>query len=492
MQFRFTFPSIRPELKSKKKMFPFNFYITILVSVIALQSCSSGNDPKKDNVKTGDAVSLKESFPKGQIIEQVICKNDTTQSYSLYLPSDYSIEKSYPIIYAFDPHAIGKLPVSLYKRLAEQYGYIVAGSNNSKNGTTWEESQKIANKLFADVGKRLSVNTQRVYVLGFSGGARIANALTIANGSITGVVCCGASAPVASNTAPRNNYTFLGIVGNEDFNYVEMRKYDMIDLAGQNIKHVLITFNGKHEWPAEDIMDEGFLWLELNNMRKNNANKNDSLIAKRFQAALRQINMYQQKNEVFETYKLCQKVINFYDGLTDLSPCYSTYKALQSDPEVDKQLKLEEGVWTEEEELRQQYIKAFQTQDLSWWNKSINALNQKIKSGNDKRKILMNKRLLGYLSLVAYMQTTGALKQNVLPAAEFFGKIYLLVDPTNNEAHYLMAEILAKKGNKKEAIKFLKSSIENGYTDIARLQSDEAFSEIKNTKEFIDTIKGIH
>lgn len=464
----------------------------IVASAFTLQSCSHGG--KKEvisDAKSTDSISLKENFPKGQIIEQVICKNNASQSYALYLPANYSTEKSYPVIYAFDPHAEGKLPVSLYKELAEQYGYILVGSNNSKNGTTWEDSQNIANKLFADVGNRLSLNTQRIYALGFSGGARVANALTIANGSIAAVICCGASAPMAKMNAPRNNYSFLGIVGNEDFNYVEMRKYDMIDLAGQNIKHLLITFDGKHEWPSIGVMDEAFWWLALNDMRKNNATKNDAIIAKRYQPELKQIELYQEQKQVFETYKLCQKIINFYDGLADLSPCYSIYKALQSDPEVDKQLKLEEGIWTEEEELKQQYLKALQTQNLSWWNKNIATLNQKIKTGTNKSKVLMNKRLLNFLSLAAYMQTSGALKQNNLPAADFFGKIYLVVDPTNNEAHYLMGAVFAKTGNNEEAIRSLNLAIENGFTDTARLKNDEVFSGIKNTKEFEDAVKRI-
>ncbi len=67
----------------------------------------------------------------------------------------------------------------------------------------------------------------------------------------------------------------------------------------------------------------------------------------------------------------------------------------------------------------------------------------------------------------------------------------MLVDPTNSEAHYLMAEVLVINGKNKEAIKSLNNAIENGFADIARLQNDVAFSEIKNTKEFIELIKGI-
>lgn len=466
--------------------------LIIFISACALQSCSSGNDAKNVSMlKTTNTISLKDNFATGKIIKKVVCKNDASQSYALYLPGNYSVENKYPIIYAFDPHAIGDLPVSLYKELAEQYGYIIVGSNNSKNGTGWEDSQNIANKLFADAGKRLSINTQRIYVMGFSGGARVANALTITNGSIAGVICCGASAPVVASNAPRNNYSFLGIVGNEDFNYTEMKKYDMVDLAGHNVKHVLVTFNGKHEWPFKDIMDDAFWWLELNYWRKNNLTKNDSLIVKRFQAALHQIETYQQKKQVFETFKLCQKTINFYDGLADLSTCYDTYKILQTNPEIDKQLKLEENAWTEEEKLKQQYIKALQTQNLAWWNKNIVTLKQKIKTGKDKNTMLMNKRILGFLSLAAYMQTTGALNQNVLPAADFYNKIYLLVDPDNNEAHYLRAEILAKKGNKKEAFTSLGLAVENGFKDSARLNTDSSFSEIKNSEDFFEIIKGI-
>lgn len=486
MLFRFVFTLM---LINRKAFFC--LYAIILFSAFVFPSCSSGNDSKKKVATNEDSVSLKENFLKGQIIDQVIIKNDASQSYSMYLPGNYSIEKKYPILFVFDPHAAGRLPVALYKELGEKYGYIIVGSNNSKNGTSWEESQQIASKLFADAGNRLSINTQRIYVLGFSGGARIANALAITNGSIAGVICCGAAAPAANNNAPRNNYSFLGIVGNEDFNYTEMRKYDMIDLAGHNVKHALITFDGKHEWPAKEIMGEAFWWLELNEMRKNSSLKNDVLIAEHIQPALKQMDMYLQKKQEFEAYKLCQRIISFYDGLTDLSLCYANYKSGQTNPEIGKQLKLEEATWAEEEKLKQEYINAFQTQNITWWNKNIAALNLKIKTGKDKNKVLMNKRTLGFLSLVAYMQTTGALKQNMLPAADFFGKIYILVDPTNNEAHYLMADILAKNGNKMEAIKSLGLAVENGFADAGRLQNDSAFSQLKGDAEFLKVTQKI-
>ncbi len=471
----------------------FRLLFPILFSAIILQSCSSGNNKQKATTatETKDTLAPKEKFEKGKIIEQVKCKNDPSQSYAMYLPTTYSTEKTFPIIFVFDAHGTGKLPVSLYKDLAEQYGYILVGSNNSKNGTAWEESKIIAEKLFSDAENRLSVNRERIYLLGFSGGARVANGITITNGAIAGVICCGAAAPATNSANPRNNYTLLEIVGNEDFNYVEMKKYDMIDIAGHDVNHALITFNGKHEWPPKDIMDDGFWWLELNEMRKNSAAKNDSLIAKRLQPLIKQLKEYQQKGQMFDAYQLCCKTITFYNGLADLSYCFATYKSLQTNSEVDKGLKKEEESWKKEGTLDQYYLKAFQTQNMDWWQKDIASLNQKIKKGKDKDQVLIYKRVLGYLSLAVYMQASGTLQQNNMNAADHFCKLYVLIDPTNTEAHYLMASVNAKQGKTKEAIRSLNAAITNGFVDVARLQRDSTFIGIKNTKEFWDLVRKV-
>jgi hypothetical protein len=70
--------------------------------------------------------------PAGQIAD-VTCEGDPAQSYALYLPSTYSAANPWPIIYFFDPGGQGRRPLELYKALAEKYGFVMAGSNNSRN-----------------------------------------------------------------------------------------------------------------------------------------------------------------------------------------------------------------------------------------------------------------------------------------------------------------------------------------------------------------------
>src|SRR5215510_2236266 len=69
--------------------------------------------------------SRSEDLKAGQVIERVICKNSPEQTYALYLPSNYSSSRTWPLLAAFDPGARGKVPVERFKEAAERYGYIV-------------------------------------------------------------------------------------------------------------------------------------------------------------------------------------------------------------------------------------------------------------------------------------------------------------------------------------------------------------------------------
>src|SRR5689334_17974661 len=80
------------------------------------------------------AIYVQSDIAKGQVIESVTCANPA-QSYALYLPSNYDPARKWPILYAFDPGARGKIPVERFKEAAEKFGWIIAGSNNSRNAS---------------------------------------------------------------------------------------------------------------------------------------------------------------------------------------------------------------------------------------------------------------------------------------------------------------------------------------------------------------------
>ncbi len=92
---------------------------------------------------------------------------DASYSYALYLPAKYSPQKPWPLLLAFDPDGVGVDPVKLFQAAAEKYGFIVVGSNNSRN---FVDPSATIRLLWGDVTKRYAIDPHRVYATGFSGG----------------------------------------------------------------------------------------------------------------------------------------------------------------------------------------------------------------------------------------------------------------------------------------------------------------------------------
>src|SRR5256885_16373675 len=67
-------------------------------------------------------------------IQQIEVRGHPGQSYALYVPSNYAADRAWPIVYCLDPGARGRVPVERFAAAAEKYGYVIAGSNNSRNG----------------------------------------------------------------------------------------------------------------------------------------------------------------------------------------------------------------------------------------------------------------------------------------------------------------------------------------------------------------------
>ena len=59
-------------------------------------------------------VAITDTFQKGKVITSVLCKEDAAQSYALYIPEKSNSEPM-PVIYFFDPHGDGSLPLDKYK-----------------------------------------------------------------------------------------------------------------------------------------------------------------------------------------------------------------------------------------------------------------------------------------------------------------------------------------------------------------------------------------
>jgi len=206
------------------------------------------------------AASRAAELPAGQIVDSVECALDNTQHYALYLPSSYTPSRQWSVILAFDSGARGRVPVERYRQAAEKYGYIVAGSLNSRNGP-WEVSLKAAKAMTADVKARLSIDPKRVYTAGMSGGARVAMKVAIDSKQIAGVFASSAGFP--DEFMPRLPFAVFGSAGTDDFNHMEMFQLD----RRMTSAHRVLYFEGGHTWLPAELAMQAVEWMELQAMK---------------------------------------------------------------------------------------------------------------------------------------------------------------------------------------------------------------------------------
>ncbi len=277
--------------------------------------------------------ALAQDLPKGQILDDVKCKADATQSYALYLPKNYSPDKKWSVILAFDARGRGRTPVERFQDAADKFGYVVVGSNNSRNGPA-QVSQNAAKALMEEVATRFSIDPKRMYAAGQSGGSRFALDLALTSKTFAGVIAssAGFARPMGSDTSL--DFKVFGTAGTEDFNYQEMRKFDRM-LASP---HRLQIFVGDHTWLPSSLAVEALEWMELQAMKSGLRAKDNTLIDASFAARKARLPAIQDKDESFRENK---SLVADFEGLRDVKAFAAAAAALENTKELrDAQTKI--------------------------------------------------------------------------------------------------------------------------------------------------------
>jgi poly(3-hydroxybutyrate) depolymerase len=279
---------------------------------------------------------------RGVIVDDVKCEGDPTQSYALYVPSAYSHDKLWSLLIAFHPGARGRLMVEKYQAAAEQYGYIVAGSNTSRNGP-WSISAAAVQAMSADLGRRFAIDAQRIYLTGMSGGARVAMQVALGkSNNIAGVIASSAGYP---DSQPRSSVPFavFGTTGSEDFNYIEMRLLD----RKLTSPHYLTVFNGGHTLPPDAVAIEAIEWMELQAMKSGRRTRDAALVERLFEKRQRAI---AETTDAAELVHRLDALIADFKSLRDVTAETNRAKDLARQPDVKKALARERG--TDDAEAR--------------------------------------------------------------------------------------------------------------------------------------------
>ncbi len=412
-----------------------------------------------------------EPFPAGKLIERVVCRTDATQTYALYIPIKGN-KGSLPVVYLFDPHGDGTLPLKKYRSLADIYGFILVGSNNSKNGNDWQVTGNIWQHLWDDTKSRLNIDEKRVYTCGFSGGAKVASYVALQHRGIKGVIAGGAGLP---DGVPAGNFgfSFTILAGEGDMNLTDLVATNN-DLNLTHTRHRIIIFEGKHEWAPMNVMNLAFAGLQFDAMRDGIVPKDKGYIEAYVAKSKTRLNDYSIAGQLIMAHQECTLSSLLLDGVTDEANWFKQrLTLLQKNPQYQQQRQEQEFLLSREQNIKAGYMQHFQQEDRQYWTTVIHDLETKAAVKSVEKA--MYQRLLAYLSLAFYSLSNRLIIAGENNGARYFTDLYKLADPTNSEAWYFSAVLHAREKDIQHAESDLLKAVGNGFRDKGRLALQPEF-----------------
>lgn len=414
----------------------------------------------------------------GRFLDKVACKSDPAQLYALYVPSSYTPGQKHPVIFCFDPGARGRVPVERLQAAAEKYGYIVAGSLNSRNGP-WAANAAAIQAMVHDVESHLSIDLRRVYTAGLSGGARVATQVAL-GGLAKGVIACSAGFPASEEGIPsRVPFAFFGTAGTEDFNHGELRRLDA-ELESRRAAHRIVIFNGGHEWASSALLTEAVEWLELQAMRAGTRAKQDDLIKAMWsgrQAAL-------PVPAGLERWRALKALAADFSGLVDTAAWEKEAKELGAAREVKDALKAERALQRREDDLLADLGELAGGGSAARMKKLVAELRAKASIPEDSTERQMAKRVIGGFAASGREVTRAMFEGGDYAEAETLLAMLVEFRPGQARTLYDLARARAGAGNRKQALEALTQAADAGFSDAPRVDGEKLFAKLKSEPAF--------
>lgn len=458
----------------------------LLLPLLMLAGACNNSQQKENKRKTTASFTV---FQPGLVVSHVPCAADTAESYALYLPSDYTPNHVFPVVFFFDAHARGALVVKKYKNVAQKLGFILVASNNSKNDQPPKLSDQILYHFMKDVEKRFSIDPQRIYTAGFSGGARIAAGIGLFNKSVSGTIGLEAGFPPIRQI-PDDHLIWVGVVGDLDFNYLELKNLE-IQLNRLGMKNLLIVYPGKHALPPAEIFERAYDFLQLEAMRKNVIPSNQAFIDSVKQSYDKMRLKAQKDHHYLRQMEIDRNLVKNLDSLADVSLYKKEIKRLAASRAIQIKMKRETALNKTEAEYQQKFAESMVQRDAAWWKHQILELYQKKKTARFEDEKLMNQRLLNYLSLISYLYANSSINDGQPEQAKKFLIMYQMVDPENNMVYFLKAEYYALKNQNDNALSSLQEAVDHGYNEANGIAGNQYFQNLKGSPKLAHILNEI-
>jgi predicted esterase len=439
------------------------------------------------------SAALAQDPAPGRITEKIVCRQKPDQAYALFLPSGYTAQRPSPILYLLDARGRALLALERFRSAAETYRWILASSYNSRSDTQDDPNTPALQAMWNDTHARFAIDPRRVYLGGFSGGARAAFALAFrAPKSIAGVVGCGAGLP--DDALPLANLPFLyyGTSGTRDFNYYEMRALDE-RLAKAGAPHRVAFFDGGHDWPPAPAAGRAVAWMEIGAMKAGTGPHDEALAAKLFAADLAAADALSSSGRLAEASVAYANAAEDYLGLSDVGPAAKKAAELSASPDVRQSLRdaarRDDRDRAALQRLSQKVRAAARDPEIPAAaalsaELGIPALKHRAATGDPEEKLSAERLLANLRVETSFYLPEELAGRGDAAHARLMLAVAAQIDPDDPGIDYNLASVDARSGQKARARRDLERAVEKGFRRFDRLEEDPDFAALRADPDF--------
>jgi len=400
-------------------------FIFLLISFLMFFSCGSQSEKIKNNT----------SEKKKRI-------NIVQGNYEV-LQSENKQKAKETLIVVIDPHGDGKLAVSEFKKMTDNFNCTIIGLNDIENNIP-DFEKKIENDINS-ANRNLNLKIKHIFIAGFSGGARMAFQYALSH-NVTGVLMCGAGVKIQKVSSL--NFPLAMIIGTKDFNFIE-QYYSPFSPVVKNKKVLTSVFEGIHEWPPEkDILRAmSFLFAK------------SGFVSEKKRDYLKEGNRLLKEKKYFEAFKKYETAYK-----TEIPGSETKLNNLLNNNEFKNFIKNFEASLQKELDRNNQYIQYLNTKDLTFWHNEIYRISKLMKS-KDPFEAASYARTKAYLGIAMYSFVNKEITNPWSKTVDKYLKIYEYLEPENPDLWFFNSVREKQKNNTPLSEKYIKRAFLFGFKD---------------------------
>jgi predicted esterase len=433
----------------------------------------------------------------GRLAERVACPSDPTQTYTLYLPSSYTTDRTWPLLFVFDPRGRGTLAAEVFREAAERHGWIVASSNNTMSDGAWEPNGRALAAMWPDVRRAYAVDERRIYAAGFSGGATVAWVLSrSSNGGLAGIVAAGAPDPRDGSATP-GKVAWFGAAGRHDFNFLPARLLDA-RMAKAGLAHRLEFFDGGHQWLPPDLAMRALSWLELRAMKDGLRPPDPVRAAQVVGEDLARARALEAAGHLPDAYRLYTLIAADYAGWEGAGAAEARTRELERDPALERARRAEERADARENDritAAARVLARLAADDVPLSGELANALEiRRLREASNGTSYDAGSasRVLEtiFVQVSAYVPQDFERKKEYTRAIAAL-EIATAIFPDRPFPWVNLAAMRAQAGRKKAAIEALERAADAGFRNAVLLEDEPRLASLRAMPEFVRVLEKI-